>query len=839
MKSYPANIPKEELKNKVAQDFFNAFDNTQIIEKIDFCIAPNKPLNISPFLWAKAKKGNKADINESFVQLILTIGKSRIHTKYLPPIYLGAFDCEKIAFMPYSEILNVFSQNDFNWNVTPSDHKTKEFQHIYKLCKSIIDNHKYIFYFTRDQQELKDFIKQNFKDTGEISQIQIDKNNFLNIYLKWRDEVKPSISIDWNSAKIEDGIVDADFYLADLLSQDNQTIWKNLFVVLEYNTYKFNKKKSRFGSLNIDTASFNDNQAAHYRFWRIYKRPPAQEYWDYIIKRRNLLVPQDIRERKGSFFTPRIWVEKSQEYITKALGDDWQDEFVVWDCAAGTGNLLAGLSNTRNIFASSLDKADVEAIKERIRNGANLLEDNVFQFDFLNDDFFDKPCEKHKNNVNKHCKECQKSKLPQTLQKILNNKNKRKKLLIYINPPYAEASSATTPMGTGTNKSGVALGNNTYLRYKDSIKNASNELFAQFFIRIYKEIPHCYLASFSTLKYINSSNFATFRTIFKAQFLAGFICPAYTFDNVKGTFPIGFLVWNLGVNKEIKMIKLDIFNNRFFCGKKRFYNHDNKKKSINKWIKNFSTNDEKIGIFMADSPDFQNNKHVGFISKTTKGHWIFTNITASNLIPFSVYFAVRHAINATWLNDRDQFLMPKKAWERDYEFQTNCLAFSLFHTQNRITSNISTNHFIPFSEKEIGAKARFASDFLVSFINGKIKLEDAQKRQDRNLIKTTNFIPTKKLSFSDEATAVFNAGREIFRYYHAQDFSTKRYNPNASLYDIKEFFQGRNQKDIMNPPSKCNDEYYKNLIANLSNALSILANECIAPKIYQYGFLMK
>ena len=26
-----------------------------------------------------------------------------------------------------------------------------------------------------------------------------------------------------------------------------------------------------------------------------------------------LLVPQDIRERKGSFFTPQIWVEKSQQ----------------------------------------------------------------------------------------------------------------------------------------------------------------------------------------------------------------------------------------------------------------------------------------------------------------------------------------------------------------------------------------------------------------------------------------------------------------------------------------------------------------------------------------------
>ena len=91
----------------------------------------------------------------------------------------------------------------------------------------------------------------------------------------------------------------------------------------------------------------------------------------------------------------------------------------------------------------------------------------------------------------------------------------------------------------------------TYEKYKETLGKASNELFAQFFIRIYKEIPHCKLASFSTLKYLNSSNFVKFRETFKAKFLAGFLCPADTFDNVKGQFPIGFLVWDLGeIDKE-------------------------------------------------------------------------------------------------------------------------------------------------------------------------------------------------------------------------------------------------------------------------------------------------
>ena len=62
-------------------------------------------------------------------------------------------------------------------------------------------------------------------------------------------------------------------------------------------------------------------------------------------------------------------------------------EYYVWDCAAGTGNLFAGLTNKYHIFASTLDQSDVNAMHERIENGALLLHDYVFQFDFLNDNF--------------------------------------------------------------------------------------------------------------------------------------------------------------------------------------------------------------------------------------------------------------------------------------------------------------------------------------------------------------------------------------------------------------------------------------------------------------------
>lgn len=493
---YPLNILEEELKNKVAQDFFKGFNSTQILGKIDFCISykSDNLFSFIHFLWAEAKKGNKNDIIESFVQLILTIGKECTFENELPPLFLGALDAEKIAFIPYHAIMSVFAQNDFNWNVTPSNHDSKEFKQLYATSKELLESKKLQFDFKADSKELREFIKENFTlDNSYLHKVQITKNNFNLIYQKWLLKVKDSISIDWNRAK-DSGILDADFYLADLLSSENQSLLDKLFVVLKSTHYEFNKTITFMGSEQKDSASFKDNQKAHTEFWNLYERPPRQEYWDYIIDRRDLLVPSDIRERKGAFFTPQIWVQKAQSYLEKALGEDWQSEYYVWDLAAGTGNLLANLTESQNLYASTLDKADVKIMQELAENKhLSLLQNHIFQLDFLNDNLLDKPCEKHKDKLDSACKDCQESKLPKSLQNILKDEEKRKKLIIFINPPYAEATSGTTPAGTGKNKSGVSLGNATYqvltgkgkveginIESKDYLGKASNEIFAQF-----------------------------------------------------------------------------------------------------------------------------------------------------------------------------------------------------------------------------------------------------------------------------------------------------------------------------------------------------------------------
>lgn len=300
-----------------------------------------------------------------------------------------------------------------------------------------------------------------------------------------------------------------------------------------------------------------------------------------------------------------------------------------------------------------------------------------------------------------------------------------------------------------------------------------------------------------------------------------------------------------------KIIKLDVYNDKNeYVLQKAFYTYENKLYIIN-WLRNYyDKNTQQLAYLRMQGTDFSNSRGcfiATILSDNDFKKHLFTTITKNNLIPFSIYFSVRHAIPATWINDRDQFLYPNDKWQDDVEFQNDCLAFMLFHTQNRITSKGYANHFIPFGEKEVMAREAFESHFMYQFINGKIKADSTST----SLIEEQSFIPNKPLEFSKESKAVFDAGREVWRYYH-QNFGEileihaqhndefyKTYNPNASLYDIKGYFQGfksQNNKSKMNARSL--DSHFNDLMANLRYELENLAQK-IKPKIYEYEFLLE
>jgi hypothetical protein len=189
-------------------------------------------------------------------------------------------------------------------------------------------------------------------------------------------------------------------------------------------------------------------------------------------------------------------------------------------------------------------------------------------------------------------------------------------------------------------------------------------------------------------------------------------------------------------------------------------------------------------------------------------------ITPDNLWQAAIVFAVRRLIKPTWINDRDQFLQPTAPLPD--AFKHDCLIWMLFNGSNLTASANDlewngkkwsiTNHFIPFTETEVGAPERFESDFMVRY------LED------------------KPLSL--EALAVLDAGRALWCAYFAQ---TDPYSVREGLklnradvgwYQIRNALKQRNALGNSVPVDFTPFERaYKNLSAKLE------------PQVFSLGFL--
>lgn len=818
MAKYDLNIREGEVKNLVRDEWFSNYDANREIGNIDLSVCvPTEPgqlelFDLDFFLWAEAKKGNKEDIEDSLVQLIITIMKAHTYNDYLPPLYLGAFDAEKIAFIPYDDklqrqvIFDPVLENDIDWTkITPSDHSTPEFAKVKKKAKNVLSS-KIVFDFAQEGKELRQFIKKNFVAAkAGTNKINITLNRMTSIFNRWLVTVKPTIKAPWK--ELEKGsILPADFFLADVISKNNQSLTESLQVLLRSDAYRI-KVKAEVGGLILESLStkfeFTDKQKAHKTFWNKYVRPPRRKERLAMQERRDLLVEPDRRERKGAYFTPHQWVDLSREYLAAVLGAEWQEKYYIWDCCAGTGNLLFGLTEKERIFASTLDEADVTYMKSQ----KNLLSAHVFQFDFLNDDL-------------------QSDKVPEDLRRILKDPEERKKLVIYINPPYAEVSSVNGGK-KGVNQSLI------HDKYIKMLGTAGREVYTQFLLRIYFEMRGCKIAEFSKLKTLQGAAFDKYRSYFKAKLCNMFIVPGYTFDNVKGQFPIGFKIWNSEIEEVFQEIQTDVYDTKGDILPSKYIYHVPKNKFISNWVATFKIKTaDGVGFLCGtNGNDFQHNNIVYILNKkeqmaNPRGVWI----KDQNLMASCVYFAVRKVIEADWKNDRDQFLYPREAWKEDKEFQYDCLAYTLFNTN--IQSQYGTNHWIPFTEKEISAPMLFQSHFMSDFIAGKCKKGDAQ--QELEFAKSNSLIPTEPIQFSPEAQAVMDAGRELWRYYMTKK-EELNFNVNASYYDIRRYFQGTDDKGRMYPESK--DETYMRLWGNIKEALKVLAKK-IEPKVYLYGFLL-
>lgn len=226
--------------------------------------------------------------------------------------------------------------------------------------------------------------------------------------------------------------------------------------------------------------------------------------------------------------------------------------------------------------------------------------------------------------------------------------------------------------------------------------------------------------------------------------------------------------------------------------------------------------DNMLGYLYASNNDLQ---HAGRETCLTSS--IFTGgngggayLNAANLWQAAVVFTMRRIVRPTWLNDRDQFLQPTVPLKD--EFKCDCLIWMLFNGSNLTASANDlewnnkkwsiVNHFIPFTEAEVGAPDRFESDFMVQYLAG--------------------------LTLSSEAQAVLNAGRALWQAYFAHtDVRTVRdtyklNRPDVGWYQIRNALAARNSSGDTAPVN-----------FGLFEATYQALREKLHPQVFSLGFL--
>ncbi|KXJ97869.1 MAG: hypothetical protein UZ19_OD1000933 [Parcubacteria bacterium OLB19] len=475
-------------------------------------------------IWFEAKQNSRLSSYAMFTQLLHYVQEALNHGEDLPP-FLAVIDTEKAALMKTVDVLPLLEKKTIKWGKSASGYT----QEALDAVSAYIGTHFVSFKIKTHEAEFIEAIKNAIKH-GDIIRTQITPDNLKQVFDKWVEMIGKEIK----DVPEEDYAL---LFFADIMHDGTISTHNDLPAEL---LHKNNAPVFSLGGKLYELG----NKEGYRQFWAIYHKPPKAEYRDYLLERRDSLIPLDERSFKGAYYTPLHVVDKAYDKLTETLGNNWQQEYIVWDMCCGVGNLEVKHSNPRNIFMSTLDQADVDVMKATKTCTAATR----FQYDYLNDDITDDGKIDYTLT----------NKIPESLRKAIAS---GKKILVLINPPYAEAGN-TLGKDSKDNVASTKIASTAMKNYGKS----SNELFTQFVARISQEIPTATLAMFSTLKYVNAPNFELFREKWNAKYMGGFIVHSKAFEGLKGNFPIGFLVWQTANNSKEKTpiteITLDVLNKK-------------------------------------------------------------------------------------------------------------------------------------------------------------------------------------------------------------------------------------------------------------------------------------
>jgi len=375
--------------------------------------------------------------------------------------------------------------------------------------------------------------------------------------------------------------------------------------------------------------------------------------------------------------------------LDESLGADWRDEYVVWDCASGTNNLTRDFQ-FKELYCSTLEQGDINTVKDCGYNRGS----TVFQYDFLNDDEVD----------------VLGAKIPEGLRKAFES---GKKILFLINPPYGKSA------GIGMVEKNVSKTVVSSIMKANNMGKCSEQLYAAFLYKIsqlnlkYKNLS---LALFCPPLFVSGNSFDKVRKEFLQgfSFSNGMLLNAANFSDVSSgmEWGIAFTIWKHGAEnnngdeislsvKEVNNFKINTIANKVIY---RARNDAQKwckigiptEKIPHLTLKSYATVEYgeltfdydkmaigAIGFFHNNCNSvYYNTSFVGLYSQprdTSNGF----SIMPINFNHCIALFCARKSITPTWINCKDEYMVPNIDHPEYAQWNADAIVYSLFNNSSQ------------------------------------------------------------------------------------------------------------------------------------------------------------
>ena len=424
------------------------------------------------------------------------------------------------------------------------------------------------------------------------------------------------------------------------------------------------------------------------------------------------IVEDETRRRKGEFFTPTIWVDEAHKMITESFGENWKEEYIVWDPACGTLNLTRDYK-FKELYCSTIEESDIKTADQMKYNPEAVK----FQYDFLNDGIVGGKIDIEND-----------PKLPDGLKLALLE---GKKIIVLMNPPYGRSGSNKRD---GESKSGIASSLVGDIMKIEKLGGSSSQLYTQFFYKIC-ELNRAWninICVFSPPLFLSGSSFLNFRNKYFNffGFISGFLMNASEFDGTSD-WGLSFTMWSnpnkirdfsLNVKKSSDFGQISDISNKFIYAvndnslSSNFINQDIKTIEFPKFTSALNYKESKFGSeFVKDAFGILVSNS-NSVSKNSQSVYIVSGgitenvgkyfITKDNFINCLSVFSARRLISgifSNWINWCDEYMVPNESHTLWQQFQYDSIVYSLFESK----SNQSSLRQIKYKEKLWDIKNEF------------------------------------------------------------------------------------------------------------------------------------